>query len=68
MTTSQKFIFTDKDNFYYGQECMIEKITEKSVVYSFGKSFNVSCNNITKQRYGIKKFETLVETGLVEFI
>jgi hypothetical protein len=68
MTTSQKFIFTDKDNFYFGKQCTIENITEKSIVYSFGESFNVSCNNVTKQRYGIKKFEFLVKKGLVKFI
>tara|TARA_B110000285_G_scaffold133013_1_gene149239 strand:- start:301 stop:507 length:207 start_codon:yes stop_codon:yes gene_type:complete len=68
MNIAQKFRFTDEDNFYFGQTCIIEKITDKSVVYSFGYSYNVSFNNITKQRYGIKKFNTLIETGLVEFI
>ena len=68
LQVGQKFTFTNKLSFYYNIDCVIENITEKSIVYSFGNSFNVSSNNITKQRKGVKKFNELINNKEIKFI
>jgi len=64
----QKFNFTDKLSFYYGTTCIVENITKKSIVYSFGSVYNVSVNKITKQRYGLAKFNNMINKGQIKLI